>query len=125
MTRRVLVVDDDSHIREVAGLALEAVAGWQVLPAGSGLEAVDVAGREHPDAVLLDVMMPGMDGLTTLEHLRREPATRSIPVIFLTAKTLPADHSTWSKLECAGIIAKPFDPMTLAAQMSELLGWST
>jgi two-component system alkaline phosphatase synthesis response regulator PhoP len=80
---------------------------------------------EAPDALLLDVMMPGMDGPTLLGHLRREPETAHIPVIFLTAKVQAGDRKDFDGLDIAGVIAKPFDPMKLAAEISELLGWST
>jgi CheY-like chemotaxis protein len=121
--RSVLVVDDDELVREVAKAALEIVGGWTVRTAQSGTDAHDQARLNRPDAVLLDVMMPGVDGPRTLEALRGDPATSDIPVIFLTAKVPAADGSEWDGLELAGVIPKPFDPMTLAAEMSELLGW--
>jgi CheY-like chemotaxis protein len=124
MTRRILVIDDDSHIREVAAIALEMVGGWEVISADSGRDAERLVESEHPDAVLLDVMMPEVDGPTAVARMRKNPRTQDVPVIFLTAKTLGADKRNWGELDLAGIIAKPFDPMTLAAQMSELLGWS-
>jgi CheY-like chemotaxis protein len=121
--RRVLVVDDDDHIREVATLALEVVGGWTVISTGSGEDAAEIARRERPDAVLLDVMMPGVDGPTTLARLRENPETAGIPVILLTAKNLLVDRRDFSELALAGMIAKPFDPMTLAGEMARLLGW--
>ena len=123
MTPRVLVVDDDDMLREVAKVALEMVAGWQVSTAGSGLEAQQIALAEHPDALLLDVMMPGMDGPSTVLALRQDPATRDIPVIFLTAKVGGGGHAQWDHLDVAGVIPKPFDPMTLPAEVARLLGW--
>lgn len=123
-SRRVLVVDDDDSVREVAQAALELVGGWRVLIARSGTEAVDIALSEHPDAVLLDVMMPGVDGPTTAQTLKADERTRQIPVIFLTAKVSSGDSRDWGGLELAGVIAKPFDPMTLSAQIAELLGWT-
>jgi CheY-like chemotaxis protein len=110
----VLVVDDDDSIREITQMALEVVGGWQVLPADGGERALDLAREHHPDAVLLDVMMPGMDGPTTFLHL---------PVVLLTAKVQVGDRQAWSDIDVAGVIAKPFDPMTLPAQVAELLGW--
>ncbi|HEY5821206.1 MAG TPA: response regulator [Propionibacteriaceae bacterium] len=121
--RRILVVDDDEMLREVAKAALELVGGWQVLTASSGVQAQSRAVEERPDAILLDVMMPGMDGPATVALLRESPSTREIPVIFLTAKAPTEDIATWGGLELAGVIPKPFDPMTLAADMSRLLGW--
>lgn len=123
--RRVLVVDDDDAIREVAQMALEIVGGFEVLAASSGSEALTIAVDEMPDAVLLDVMMPGMDGPTLLSHLRRTPETQHIPVIFLTAKIQAGDRRDWDSLDISGIIAKPFDPMKLPGDISRLLGWST
>ncbi|MCW2805606.1 MAG: hypothetical protein QOF52_2263 [Propionibacteriaceae bacterium] len=122
--RRVLVVDDDDAIREVAQMALEIVGGWEVRAASSGVEAVQRATEEAPDAVLLDVMMPGMDGPTTFSRLRECPQTAAIPVIFLTAKVQAGDRRAWTELDIAGVIAKPFDPMTLASEVSHLLGWN-
>jgi len=120
---RVLVVDDDDLLREVAKVSLEMVGGWDVLTAGSGSEACAVALEERPDALLLDVMMPGMDGPSTVVALRGDPATRDIPVIFLTAKVGGDGRQEWSHLGVAGVIAKPFDPMSLPAEVAQLLGW--
>jgi CheY-like chemotaxis protein len=121
--RRVLVVDDDDMLREVARVSLEMVGGWEVLTAGSGAEAQVVAVRERPDALLLDVMMPGMDGPSTVVALREDPATRDIPVIFLTAKVGGEGHAQWEHLAVAGVIPKPFDPMGLPGEVARLLGW--
>ena len=124
VTRRVLVVDDDPLLREVAQTALELVGGWRVYTAQSGLQAQQRALAEHPDAILLDVMMPGVDGPSTVAALRADPATRDIPVIFLTAKMPSEDLEEWRPLRLAGVIPKPFDPMTLASDMAQLLGWA-
>jgi CheY-like chemotaxis protein len=123
-SRRVLVVDDDDHIREVATLALEVVGGWRVTSTSSGEDAARIASDEHPDAVLLDVMMPGVDGPSTLARLREDPATADIPVILLTAKNLSVDQRDFSQMALAGMIPKPFDPMALAGQVADLLGWN-
>ena len=122
--RRILLVEDEDDIREVAQASLELGAGWEVLTAESGVRALDIARAERPDAILLDVMMPEMDGPTTLERLRREPELRDIPVVFLTAKVQPADRSRLSELGAVGVLSKPFDPMTLAQQVSAILGWT-
>ena len=124
MTRRVLVVDDDPLLREVAQAALQLVGGWQVSTAQSGPQAQLQALAEHPDAILLDVMMPGVDGPSTVAALRADPATQDIPVIFLTAKMPSEDLEEWRSLRLAGVIPKPFDPMTLAGDMAALLGWA-
>ena len=120
--RRVLVVDDDELLREVAKASLELVAGWSVTTAASGAEAQEKARAEQPDVIVLDVMMPGQDGPTTLAQLRDERSTHDIPVIFLTAKN---NTEGWQGSGLAGVIAKPFDAMRLAAQVSGLLGWET
>jgi CheY-like chemotaxis protein len=122
--RTVLVIDDEDDIREVAQVSLEALGGWNVLTASSGDQGIQRAAADQPDAILLDVMMPGMDGPTTFQKLQAEDATRSIPVIFLTAKVQAADRQRFADLGVAGVIAKPFDPMTLASDVAALLKWS-
>lgn len=122
--RTVLLIDDDDDVREVAQLALEMTAGWTVLTAGDGADGLRMAAEGQPDAILLDVMMPGMDGPATLQALRAEPATAHIPVILLTAKTRPDDQRRMGDLSPRGILSKPFDPMDLASQVSHALGWS-
>jgi CheY-like chemotaxis protein len=121
--RTVLVVDDDDSIREIAEIALELVGGWQVLTAGGGVAALELSREHHPDVVLLDVMMPDMDGLTTFRHMQSDEAIRDIPVILVTAKVQVGDRQMWDELAISGVISKPFDPMTLAADVSKLLGW--
>jgi len=123
VNRRVLVVDDDDMLREVARVALEMVGGWQVITADSGTEAQRLAAIEQPDAMLLDVMMPGMDGPSTVVALQGSEATRDIPVVFLTAKVGGEGHDQWKHLPIVGVIPKPFDPMTLSAEVARLLGW--
>jgi CheY-like chemotaxis protein len=124
VTRRVLVVDDDELLCEVAQTALELIGGWEVSTAQSGRQAQQLAVAEHPDAILLDVMMPGVDGPSTVAALRADPATQDIPIIFLTAKMPSEDQQEWRALNLAGVIPKPFDPMTLATDMAALLGWA-
>jgi CheY-like chemotaxis protein len=124
VARRILIVDDDPMLREVAQAALELVGGWEVHTAQSGPQAQQRARAEHPDAILLDVMMPGVDGPSTVVALRADPATCDIPVIFLTAKMPSEDLEEWRSLRLAGVIPKPFDPMTLASDMAALLGWA-
>jgi CheY-like chemotaxis protein len=119
VSRRVLLVDDEDDIRAVAQLSLESVGGWQVVTATSGTEAIGTATSEHFDAILLDVMMPELDGPTTLERLREEGVTT--PVVFLTAKVQPGDRRTLEATGAAGILAKPFDPMQLPADLDRVL----
>ena len=120
----VLVVDDNDDIRELAQLCLETVDGWVVLTAGSGPDAIAAAREHHPDAVLLDMMMPEMDGLTTFEHLQSDESTRDIPVLLFTAKLQARDRQVWEGTAIRGTIAKPFDPMTLGAEVSRTLQWA-
>ena len=124
VARRVVLVDDEDDIRLVARASLERLAGWQVYPASSGAEGVALAKAERPDAIVLDVMMPGMDGPATLAELRSDPATADIPVVFLTAKVQAAERRRLEELGAAGVVAKPFDPMTLAAELAAAFGWS-
>jgi CheY-like chemotaxis protein len=120
----VLIIDDEEDIREVAAMTLE-MAGFRVLTAPSGPEGVRKAASERPDVILLDVMMPELDGPATLEALRALDATRSIPVIFLTAKIQPADRQHLSELGAAAVMAKPFDPNGLGRDIAGVLGWQT
>ena len=122
--RRVLVVDDDEDILEVAQMSLEVVGGWTVTTAGDGQQALDVARREQPDAIVMDAMMPVMDGPTAAVALRADPATAGIPVVLLTASVQPAERAALAELPVAGVLGKPFDPMLLPAELYRLLGWS-
>jgi len=119
--KRILLVDDEDDIREVAAISMQAVGGWQIVSASSGTEAIATALAEQPDAILLDVMMPDIDGPTTFKRLQDDPRTRDIPVILLTAKTQVADLARFEQLGVAGVLSKPFDPMLLSAQVAALL----
>ncbi len=123
MSRKILIIDDEDDIREVAALSLETVAGWEVLVANSGAAGLERARIEKPDAILLDVMMPGMDGPSTFRELQKVPATSAIPVILLTAKVQSADQRRFADLGVRAVLTKPFDPLTLASQMEKILGW--
>lgn len=120
---RILIVDDEDDIREVAALSLEATANWTVLTASSGRHCLQVAAEEQPEAILMDVMMPGMDGPSTFKQLRDNPQTANIPVVLLTAKVQGVDQRRFAGLGVAGVLFKPFDPLTLASQIAEALGW--
>lgn len=122
--KRILVIDDEDDIREVAQLCLEMLGGWEVLTACSGREGLVLAEAEQPDAILLDVMMPDMDGLATFQKLQANIATQHIPVILLTAKVQSADRHRFAKVGVTEMIAKPFNPLNLASLVAEALGWS-
>src|SRR4028119_603251 len=119
--KHILLVDDEDDIREVAALSLEAVGGWRVSSASDGASGVAMALAEAPDAILLDVMMPGLDGPATVARLREDPLTRDIPVILLTAKAQTSDRRRFAELGVAGTLTKPFDPMTLTDQRAAIL----
>lgn len=118
--QRVLYVEDEPDIRTVAKLALEMVGGLQVKICASGEEALREAVAFAPDMLLLDVMMPGMDGPATLRNMRELPELMHVPVAFMTAKVQAAEVAEYKALGAKGVIPKPFDPMTLAAQVRAL-----
>lgn len=124
VAKRVLVIDDEDDIREIAQASLEIMAGLEVIVARSSREGLTKAETEQPDAILLDVMLPDMDGITAFKHLQANPATRHIPVILLTAKVQAADQRRFAELGVKATIAKPFKPAKLAEQLLEVLGWS-
>ncbi|WMC10591.1 response regulator [Oceanimonas pelagia] len=115
--KRILYVEDDEDIREIARLALEVVGGFEVMLCASGEQALADAAAFAPDIILLDVMMPGMDGPSTLSALRRLPAVSDTPVAFMTAKIQPREIAAYREMGAADVIAKPFDPMTLPEQI--------
>jgi CheY-like chemotaxis protein len=121
--RRILIIDDEDDIREVAALSLEATAGWNILTASSGAAGIEIAAAEQPDAILMDVMMPGVDGPTTFAQMQQTSTIAHIPVLLLTAKVQGVDQRRFAGLGLAGILFKPFDPLTLAQQISDALGW--
>jgi CheY-like chemotaxis protein len=123
--RRILIIDDEDDIREVAALSLEATAGWEIVAASSGAEGIRAAADPHrrPHAILMDVMMPGMDGPTTFRQMQQNPEVATIPVLLLTAKVQGVDQRRFADLGVAGVLFKPFDPLTLASQISKALGW--
>jgi CheY-like chemotaxis protein len=120
---RILLIDDEDDIRAVAALTLEATAGWDVLTASSGAEGILTATAEQPEAILMDVMMPEMDGPTTFREMQKRPETANIPVILLTAKVQGVDQRRFTDLGVAAVLFKPFDPLTLAQQIAQVLNW--
>lgn len=122
-TKRILIIDDEDDIREVAQASLEIMRDWEVLTAGSSHEGLIKAEADRPDAILLDVMLPDMDGTATLRLLQNSAATAHIPVIFLTAKARSTDQRQFAELGAVAILTKPFEPEELADQIAAALGW--
>ncbi len=122
-TKRILIVDDEEDIREVVRVSLEEFAGWLTVTATSGVEGLQIAQTQTLDAILLDISMPDMDGFQMCEELQADPKTQKIPVIVLTAKVLPNDRRRLTDLDVAGVITKPFDPMTIWRKVAGILGW--
>ena len=117
---KLLYVEDEADIREVAEFALED-EGVDIVFCASGEEAIEKSVDFQPEVILLDVMMPGMDGPTTLQNLRTIPGLQTTPVIFLTAKVQPNEIQNFIALGAIDVIPKPFDPMTLAEKIRETL----
>lgn len=122
-TKRILVIDDDDGVRDVIQISLEVVAGWDVLTATCGSEGLVLAQTQQPDAILLDVMMPDMDGATTFKSLQTSPLTAKIPTILLTAKAQMSEKQKLMKLGVTGVITKPFEALDLVHQICTLLDW--
>lgn len=117
---RILMVEDETDIQQVAQLALEAVGGFTVQVCSSGAEALEAAPIFAPDLILLDVMMSGMDGPTTLVTMRENAQLATTPVIFMTAKVQPQEVARYKSLGALDVISKPFDPMTLSETVREI-----
>ena len=120
--RRILLVDDDPDIRQLAALSLRRIGQFQVELAASGPEAIEMASRDPPDLVLLDVSMPGMDGPATLEGLRRIPAISRVPVVFFTATSSDVEVARLCALGAVAVIPKPFDVAALPRRVRDILG---
>lgn len=123
MTKCVLIVDDEDDVRAITKLGLEMGTDWAILTASSGAEALTVAVEHHLDVILLDMMMPDMDGRTTLQHLKATAITQDIPVILVTAKARQSNINDFKNLDVAGVVAKPFRPLQLAAEITAILRW--
>ncbi len=122
-TRCILVIDDEADIREIAKASLQITKNWHVLTAASGTEGLSIAQTQQPDAILLDVMMPEVDGLKTLQLLKNDPTTQQIPVILLTATVKVATQREYAQLGARAVLIKPFDPGILATQIESALEW--
>ncbi len=118
---KVLLVDDEADIRRIAALSLSGVGGMEVAQASGGSEGIRMAREDRPDVILLDMMMPGLDGPATFQALRSDPETSAIPVVFLTAKAMSAEVDHLRALGASGVLIKPFDPMALPRLLRELL----
>lgn len=118
---KVLMVDDDLTIRKLVEVSLTRIGKWTVLSAESGYNALEVVSDYRPDVILLDVMMPGMDGLTAFKQLRESKYMANTPIIFFTAKVQGEEIQSYFKLGAAGVITKPFDPMTLPGEIQKIV----
>jgi len=122
-TKKILIIDDEYRIREVIKMSLQMMAGWKVLTASSGSEGLAIAQSQQPDAILLDMMMPELDGTETLARLQGNSTTEQIPVLLLTAKAQPIEQNQPSQ-GIRKVLEKPFDPLQLANLIAEALGWN-
>lgn len=123
MSKRILVIDDEADLRQLIQIALEGYAGWQVITAGTCQEGLLKAQTEHPDLTLLDISMPEVDGYACFDQLQSNPATSHIPVVVLTAKVFRQDQRQLAQMRIAGMIVKPFNPMTLWQEIAKTVGW--
>ncbi|OKH55817.1 two-component system response regulator [Calothrix sp. HK-06] len=122
MSKCVLIIDDEEDVRAIAQMGLEMGSDWKVLTASSGQEALIIAQTNQPDVILLDMMMPDMDGRATLQKLKANPATVNIPVIMVTAKLQQSDQESFAQLDVVAVFAKPFRPLKLASEIDATLG---
>lgn len=122
-TKRILIIDDEETIQTVVQFGIKMAAGWDVLTASSGTTGVQTAQTEQPDVILLDVMMPDMDGIATLKALQSHAQTEHIPVILLTAKAQTAEKRQFNDLRVSGVITKPFNSLDLPGQIAQILHW--
>ncbi|NJR70808.1 MAG: response regulator [Synechococcales cyanobacterium CRU_2_2] len=122
-SRQILMIDDEETIQTVVKFGLRLSAGWEMLAASSGPAGIELAKQHQPDAILLDVMMPEMDGVATFKVLQADPSTQAIPVIFLTAKAQATEKSQLKALGVSGVITKPFNSLDLPEQIAKILHW--
>lgn len=123
MSKRILIVDDDDDVRMLSTMSLARVAGHDVHAVASGQACLDELAAWTPDLVLLDVMMPGLDGASTLAAIRAGTHSPDVPVAFLTASVSPAEVTRLVELDVLGVLRKPFDPMELPNEVAALAGW--
>lgn len=123
MTRKILIIDDEDDIRELLQMSIEMSSGWTVMTAVSGADGIQIAAQAQPDAIILDVMMPEMDGPTTFKQLQQNSATQEIPVVLLTAKVQATEQPRFTQLGVKAVLSKLIDPLSFADRISEILGW--
>lgn len=123
--KRLLLIDDEEAIQTVVKFGIRLAVGWEVIVASSGPVGIETAIKELPDVILLDVMMPDMDGIDTFKVLQSIPATESIPVIFLTAKAQTSEKRQFHDLGVSGVITKPFNSLDLPEQITKILHWES
>lgn len=124
MTKRILIVDDDDSILTIIKMALEFTSGWDVTTIASATKAIALVESECSDAIVLDVMMPELNGSEVFQLLRSKPKTQNVPIIFLTAKVERTGHQSLKDMGAAGVLVKPFEPDMIADQIKALLHWS-
>lgn len=124
MTKKILLIDDDQDIQDITQVVMRKMAGWETISAITGAEGLHKAATEAPDAILLDISMPDMDGFQVFEQLQSTSITQTIPVVLLTAKTLPSDRRRFAEMGVAGVISKPFDPAIVWQQVANFLQWA-
>ncbi|BAZ51566.1 complementary adaptation response regulator homolog [Nostoc sp. NIES-4103] len=123
VSKRILIIDDEESIQTVVQFGIRMAAGWDVFTASSGPKGIQTAQTEQPDVILLDVMMPDMDGIATFKALQSHPETEHIPVIFLTAKAQTSEKRQFHDLGVSGVITKPFNSLDLPDQIAKILHW--
>lgn len=121
MSKSILIIDDEEDVKDIAQMGLEMAADWNVITASSGKEGLTLAATTQPKVILLDLMMPEWDGKETLQHLKANQSTSSIPVILMTAKTQSAIATDLAELDLAGVITKPFRPLELPEKIISIL----
>lgn len=121
--KRILIIDNDVLIQEATKVCLGMTANWEVITASSGSEGLIEAKKKQPDAILLDLVMPDVDGMSTFQKLQASPATQQIPVVLLTGKVEANELASYQALGLRGAIAKPFSPLNLASEIAQILGW--